>query len=77
MTEANLAALVSVLFGLLVAVLAWIVNKAYNKLTEIGNSLSSLASALHDRITALDRRVTVVETTCTLRRESDRHDGVH
>lgn len=71
MTESNLLGLVSVLFFLLMGVLTWIANKAYNKLNDISVAMSALSSALHDRITGLDHRVTVIETMCKVRRSSD------
>lgn len=56
------ASLVATLFGLLVALLAWLGNKFYTKLDEISKNLVDMAGELHERINGLDRRVTRVET---------------
>lgn len=58
------ASLVATLFGLLVALLAWLGNKIYNKLEEMARTMQTIASDLHERINDLDKRVTVVETRC-------------
>ena len=55
------SSLVATLFGLLVAVLAWIGNKIYTKLDDLNNTMLRVESDLHGRITDLDRRVTRVE----------------
>lgn len=55
------SSLVATLFGLLVAVLAWIGNKIYTKLDDLNNTMRRVEGDLHNRITDLDRRVTRVE----------------
>lgn len=66
MTDAQFTGLISVLFFLLMGVIAWIANKADRKLSNIEGALHTLSETLHDRITGLDRRVTAVETKCSL-----------
>lgn len=66
MTEPHLIsillALVAAFFFLLVAMVGWMGNKLYMKLSEMSVSMHNIESDLHGRITDLDRRVTVVET---------------
>lgn len=75
MTEAMIltiaSSLVATLFALLIALLGWLGNKVYEKLSEISRNLIEMAGELHERINGLDRRVTVVETRCQDRRNSD------
>ena len=75
MTEAMIltiaSSLVATLFALLIALLGWLGNKVYEKLSEISRNLIEMAGELHERINGLDRRVTVVETRCQDMRNSD------
>ena len=57
-----LLALISVLFAVVVAMLGWMGNKLYNRLTEMASTMHGIESGLHGRITELDRRVTRVES---------------
>ena len=58
---AILLSLVATLFTALVALLSWIGNKVYARITEMTHSMHNIERDLHGRITDLDRRVTRVE----------------
>jgi len=57
-----LLSLVATFFGLLIAVIAWLGNKVYEKLAEMARTMHGIESDLHGKITHLDRRITRVET---------------
>lgn len=57
-----LLSLVGVLFGFLIALLAWMGNKVYNKLDEMSASMRNIETDLHERITQVDKRVVRIET---------------
>ena len=57
-----LMSLIATLFGLLIAVLGWMGNKVYGKISEMASSMHNIERDLHGRISDLDRRVTRVET---------------
>lgn len=59
-------ALLAAVFGVLMAVLAWIGNKLYAKLEEMAQTLTTIAGDLHERINGHDRRITAVETKCEI-----------
>jgi predicted PurR-regulated permease PerM len=56
-----LLGLVTALFGTLVAMLGWMGNKVYSKLSELAQTMHSIENDLHGKISTLDRRVTRVE----------------
>lgn len=56
-----LLSLVGVLFGFLIALLAWIGNKVYNKLDEMSKSIMNIEKDVHERISHLDRRLVRIE----------------
>lgn len=58
---AILLSLVATLFAVLVALLGWMGNKVYARMTEMTQSMHNIERDLHGRISALDRRVTRVE----------------
>ena len=60
------AQLVAVLFGTLIAVLAWMGNKLYNKLESISQFFDELRRDIH----LIDARVTRLEERCRYE-----HDG--
>lgn len=70
MTETQLltlsAQLVAVLFGTLIAVLAWMGNKLYNKL----ESISAFFDELRSEIRQIDGRVTRLEERCRYEHEA-------
>ena len=55
------ASLVAALFGILIAILGWMGNKMYEKLTEMAKSMQLIEKDLHGQISMLDRRVTRIE----------------
>lgn len=57
-----LLALVATLFGFLIAILSWMGNKVYNKLSEMAATMVNIDSDLRGELSHLDRRVAVVET---------------
>lgn len=59
-------ALLAAVFGVLMAVLAWIGNKLHAKLDQMQLTLSQIAGDLHERINGHDRRITTIETKCEL-----------
>ena len=58
------SALVATLFGLLVAILSWMGNKVYEKLSEMARLMSIIEKDLHGQISGIDRRVTYLELKC-------------
>ena len=68
------AALVSVLFGMLTALVGWVGNKVVGKLDDVVKKLGEVSAELHERINGLDRRVTVVETRCGAQHNARRLD---
>lgn len=60
----TLLTLVASLFGVLIALLAWMGNKVYNKISEMASAMHNIEVDLHGKISDLDRRMTVVETVC-------------
>lgn len=58
---AILLSLVATLFAVLVALLGWMGNKVYARMTEMTHSMHNIERDLHGRISDLDRRVTRVE----------------
>ena len=58
------SALVATLFGLLVAILSWMGNKVYEKLSEMARLMTIIEKDLHGQITGLDRRVSYLEVKC-------------
>lgn len=58
------SALVATLFGLLVAVLGWMGNKVYEKLSEMARLMSVIEKDLHGQISGIDRRVSYLEVKC-------------
>lgn len=57
-----LLALTGTLFSFLIALLAWMGNKVYNKLDEMSTSIRNIETDLHERISQIDRRVVRIET---------------
>ena len=55
------ATLVASLFGILIAILGWMGNKLYEKISEMAGSMRSIEKDLHGQISNLDRRVTRIE----------------
>ena len=55
-------ALLAAVFGVLIAVLAWIGNKLYSKLEQMSSTLTQIAGDLHGRINGHDQRITKLET---------------
>jgi len=58
------SALVATLFGLLVAILGWMGNKVYEKLSEMARLVTLIKEDLHGQISGIDRRVTYLELKC-------------
>ncbi len=58
------SALVATLFGLLVAILGWMGNKVYEKLSEMARLMSIIEKDLHGQISGIDRRVSYLEVKC-------------
>lgn len=54
--------LLSIIFGLLMAVLGWIGNKLYLKVEDVNKSIQVMASELHTRINNHESRLTRIET---------------
>jgi cell division protein FtsB len=55
------ATIVATLFGVLIAVLGWMGNKLYEKVSEMARSMLAIERDLHGQIANLDRRVTRLE----------------
>lgn len=58
------ATIVSTLFGILIAVLSWMGNKLYEKVSEMASTMYSIKVDLHKQtaiVENLDRRVTRLE----------------
>ena len=77
MTEPQYINLIGSIFGILLAVLAWIGVRIFSKLDGLSTQMAEVHQGLqkqitdgdnilHDRIIEIDRRVTRVETRCTV-----------
>lgn len=64
------SALVATLFGLLVAILGWMGNKVYEKLSEMTRIMSTIEKDLRGQISGIDRRVTYLELRCDTNKEA-------
>lgn len=66
---AILGSIITVLFGLLCAILGWGGNKLIQKMDQLYDRMDSYVSGIHVRINGIDTRVTVLETRCRSRHD--------
>ena len=63
------SAIVTVLFGIIMALLGWLGTRLYNKLEEMSKSIRSIEGDLHERVTNIDKRLVAVESQCRFEHE--------